>query len=37
MTNTKKKFILVPGNNGGVVKKALLDRGNWEEVNIAQV
>lgn len=31
MSNVKK-FIAVPGNNSSVVKNALLDRQNWEEV-----
>lgn len=30
--NKKYKFYVYPGNNGNLIKKCLLERGNWEEV-----
>ena len=27
-----KKFVIVPGNNPGAIRRALLKRGGWEDV-----
>ena len=28
-----RKFIVIAGNNQGVIKRALIKRGNWEDVS----